>query len=216
MTKPNCTQQLKDLLKERVLILDGAMGTMIQSYQLTEADFRGERFAGHPCDVKGNNDMLSLTQPDVIEAIHRAYYEAGADIIETNTFNSSAISMADYQMEGDVYDLNFASAQLARKVADEFTASAPYKPRFVAGILGPTNRTTSISPDVNNPGYRNITFDQLVVAYTQQVEALLDGGVDLLMVETVFDTLNCCPICDSGGSYKAGDGHTCDSFGHNH
>ncbi|MCZ6678371.1 MAG: methionine synthase [Candidatus Poribacteria bacterium] len=191
MTKPNRIQQLQSLLNERILILDGAMGTMIQSYKLTEIDFRGERFADHPCDVKGNNDMLSITRPDVIEAIHQAYCSAGADIIETNTFNSSAISMADYQMEADVYDINFAAAQVARKVADKFTAKEPHKPRFVTGSMGPTNRSASISPDVNNPGYRNITFDQLVAAYLTQAGALIDGGVDMLSVETVMDTLNC-------------------------
>jgi len=187
MTKPN----FRDLLKERILIIDGAMATMIQSYKLEEADFRGERFANHPCDLKGYNDMLSITRPDVIEAIHRAYCEAGADIIETNTFTSTHISMIDYQMEDDVYDVNFASAQIARKVADEFIEREPHKPRFVAGSMGPTNRTASISPDVNDPGYRNITFDQLVQSYAQQAEALIDGGVDLLIIETVTDTLNC-------------------------
>ncbi len=191
MTKPSRTQQLKDLLKARILILDGAMGTMIQSYRLTEADFRGERFADHPRDLKGYNDLLSITRPDVVEAIHRAYCEAGADIIETNTFTSTAISMADYQMQGAVYDINAAAAQIARRVADEFTCTEPHKPRFVAGSMGPTNRACSISPDVNDPGYRNVTFDQFAQAYRQQAEALLDGGVDILLVETVMDTLNC-------------------------
>ena len=182
--------QLRTLLDEKILILDGGMGTLIQSYQLEEKDFRGERFENHPCDVKGNNDLLSLTQPGIIRDIHRAYFEAGADIVETNTFNGTSIAMADYQMEDLVYELNKVSAELAREVADEFTAANPDKPRFVTGVLGPTNRTASISPDVNNPGYRNVDFDELVVAYTEAIRGLVDGGVDLLLVETVFDTLN--------------------------
>jgi 5-methyltetrahydrofolate--homocysteine methyltransferase len=153
------THKIHQLLQQRILILDGAMGTMIQSYKLEEADYRGERFVDHPCDVKGNNDLLSLTQPKIISDIHRAYFEAGADIVETNTFNGTSIAMADYQMEGLVYELNKESAVLARKVADEFTAQNPDKPRFVAGVLGPTNRTASISPDVNNPGFRNVSYD---------------------------------------------------------
>ncbi|THF55358.1 MAG: methionine synthase, partial [Methylophaga nitratireducenticrescens] len=177
-------------LNKKILILDGGMGTMLQSYKLSEADFRGERFANHPCDVKGNNDLLSLTQPQIIRDIHRAYFEAGADIVETNTFNGTSIAMADYQMEDLVYELNKVSAQLAREVADEFTASNPDKPRFVTGVLGPTNRTASISPDVNNPGFRNVSFDQLVEAYLEAIRGLVDGGSDLLLVETVFDTLN--------------------------
>ena len=172
------------------MILDGAMGTMIQSYQLTEADYRGERFADHPCDLKGNNDLLVLTQPQIIRAIHKAYLDAGADILETNTFNSTSIAMADYQMEPLVYELNHAAASLARGAADEAQAATPDKPRFVAGVLGPTNRTASISPDVNNPGARNVTFDQLVEAYIEAIRGLVDGGADLLLVETVFDTLN--------------------------
>jgi 5-methyltetrahydrofolate--homocysteine methyltransferase len=182
--------QLHALLEEKILILDGGMGTLIQSYQLEEKDFRGERFENHPCDVKGNNDLLSLTQPDIIRDIHRAYFEAGADIVETNTFNGTSIAMADYQMEDLVYELNKVSTELAREVADEFTAANPDKPRFVTGVLGPTNRTASISPDVNNPGFRNVTFDELVEAYTEAIRGLVDGGVDLLLVETVFDTLN--------------------------
>ncbi len=182
--------QLRTLLEEKILILDGGMGTLIQSYKLEEKDFRGERFENHPCDVKGNNDLLSLTQPNIIRDIHRAYFEAGADIVETNTFNGTSIAMADYQMEDLVYELNKVSAELAREVADEFTASNPDKPRFVTGVLGPTNRTASISPDVNNPGYRNVDFDELVEAYTESIRGLVDGGVDLLLVETVFDTLN--------------------------
>jgi 5-methyltetrahydrofolate--homocysteine methyltransferase len=182
--------QLRTLLDEKILILDGGMGTLIQSYKLEEKDFRGERFENHPCDVKGNNDLLSLTQPDIIRDIHRAYFEAGADIVETNTFNGTSIAMADYQMEDLVYELNKVSAELAKEVANEFTAKNPDKPRFVTGVLGPTNRTASISPDVNNPGFRNVSFDELVVAYTEAIRGLVDGGADLLLVETVFDTLN--------------------------
>ena len=178
-------------LPQRILVLDGAMGTMIQTYELDEDDFRGERFADHPVPLKGNNDLLSLTRPDIIAAIHRTYCEAGADIIETNTFNGTAISQGDYQMEPYVRELNFAAARLARMVADAFSARDLHKPRFVAGSLGPTNRTCSISPDVNDPGFRNVTFDRLVQAYGEQVEGLLEGGIDLLLVETVFDTLNC-------------------------
>ncbi len=175
----------------RILILDGAMGTMIQRHPLTEADFRGDRFIHHPQDVQGNNDLLSLTRPDIIRAIHTAYLEAGADILETNTFNANAISLADYGMASLAYELNQASAQLARDAADQAEAANPDQPRFVAGILGPTNRTASLSPDVNNPGFRNVTFADLYAAYTTAIEGLVDGGVDLLMVETIFDTLNC-------------------------
>ncbi len=178
------------LLKERILILDGAMGTMIQGYQLSEADFRGSEFANHPCDLKGNNDLLSLTQPQVIREIHRAYLEAGADIIETNTFNANGISQADYRMVERVYEINLAAARLAREAADRFTAQNPAQPRFVAGALGPTNRTLSLSPDVNQPGYRAVTFDQVKEGYYHQVRGLAEGGVDFLMVETIFDTLN--------------------------
>jgi 5-methyltetrahydrofolate--homocysteine methyltransferase len=181
---------LENILQKRILVLDGAMGTMIQRYKLAEEDFRGERFKNHPCDLKGNNDLLSITRPDVIRAIHQAYFEAGADIAETNTFSSTSIAMADYQMEDLVYELNYASAKIAKEVALEFTAKNPDKPRFVAGAIGPTNRTASISPDVNNPGYRAVTFDQLVVAYKEQVKGLIDGGTDILLVETIFDTLN--------------------------
>ena len=184
------THDIKHLLQQRILILDGAMGTMIQSYQLEEADYRGDRFAEHSCDVKGNNDLLSLTQPKIISDIHRAYFEAGADIVETNTFNGTSIAMADYEMEDLVYELNKVSAQLARTVADEFTKNEPNKPRFVAGVLGPTNRTASISPDVNNPGFRNVSYDELVESYLESIAGLIDGGADLLLVETVFDTLN--------------------------
>jgi 5-methyltetrahydrofolate--homocysteine methyltransferase len=177
-------------IKNRVLVLDGAMGTMIQRYKLSEADYRGERFRDHQKDLKGNNDLLSLTQPHIIREIHRAYLEAGADIIETNTFNATAISQADYGMESLAYDLNLASARIARECADEFTRRNPDKPRFVAGALGPTNKTASLSPDVNDPGYRAITFEQLYDAYYTQAEGLLEGGVDALLVETIFDTLN--------------------------
>ncbi len=173
-----------------MLILDGAMGTMIQSYKLTEAGYRGERFREHPRDVKGNNDLLSLTQPRIIREIHNAYLDAGADIIETNTFNANAISQADYGMESLAYELNLESAKIARQCADEYTRKNPAKPRFVAGALGPTNKTASFSPDVNDPGYRAVTFEQLYDAYYTQAEGLLDGGVDVLLVETVFDTLN--------------------------
>ncbi|WP_130470675.1 methionine synthase [Candidatus Magnetaquicoccus inordinatus] len=183
-------QQLHSVLHKRILILDGAMGTMIQSYQLNEADFRGSRFANHPTDLQGNNDLLNLTRPDVIQAIHRAYLEAGADILETNTFNANAISLADYGMEELAYELNFRAAQLARAVADQAEQEHPHWPRFVAGVLGPTNRTASLSPDVNNPGYRNVTFRDLVAAYGTAISGLVDGGADLLLVETIFDTLN--------------------------
>jgi 5-methyltetrahydrofolate--homocysteine methyltransferase len=179
-----------DSLKNRILVLDGAMGTMIQRYKLEEADFRKGWFENHPSSLKGNNDLLSLTRPEIIQQIHHEYLEAGADIIETNTFSGTWIAQADYGLENAVYDINFHGAKIAREVADEFTKITPNKPRFVAGSIGPTNRTASISPDVNDPGFRGITFDELVNAYTAQTEALLDGGCDLLLVETVFDTLN--------------------------
>ena len=182
--------KLVDLLKERILVLDGAMGTMIQRHKLEEEDFRKGWFENHDHPLKGNNDLLSLTRPEIIEDIHRQYFEAGADIVETNTFSGTWIAQADYGLEKAVYDINFYSAKLAKKVADEFTALNSDKPRFVAGSIGPTNRTASISPDVNDPGYRAITFDELVGAYKEQVKALIDGGVDLLLVETIFDTLN--------------------------
>lgn len=183
-------KDIKSILKDRILVLDGAMGTMIQRYKLEEEDFRKGWFEDHPKPLKGNNDLLSLTRPDVIREIHAAYLEAGADIIETNTFSSTSIAQADYGLESAVYDINFHSAKIAREVADEFTEQNPKKPRFVAGSIGPTNRTASISPDVNDPGFRGITFNELVKAYREQVEALIDGGVDVLLVETVFDTLN--------------------------
>lgn len=181
---------IKEVLKDRILVLDGAMGTMIQAHNLEEADFRGELISNHNKPVKGNNDLLSLTRPDVIQEIHRVYFEAGADIAETNTFNANAISQADYNTEHLVYKMNKASAAIARKVADDFTHINPDKPRFVAGSMGPTNRTASMSPDVNNPGFRAVTFDDLKDAYKEQASGLMDGGADLLLVETIFDTLN--------------------------
>lgn len=183
-------KQLVELLKERILVLDGAMGTMIQAYNFKEDDFRGSRFQEHPSPLQGNNDLLSLTQPEAIKTIHSKYFEAGADIVETNTFSSTTVGMADYQMEDLVYELNYESAKLAKEVAQSFTEKEPHKPRFVAGSIGPTNRTASMSPDVNDPGFRAINFQELVVAYQEQVEGLVAGGVDLLLVETVFDTLN--------------------------
>ena len=181
---------LKQLIDERVLILDGAMGTMIQRYNLSEQDFRGERFAEMPGQMKGNNDLLCLTRPDVIKDIHHKYLEAGADIIETNTFNAQRVSMADYHMQAYCREINLAAARLARKIADEYTARTPEKPRFVAGSVGPTNKTCSMSPDVNNPAFRALTFDELSEAYREQMEALLEGGVDAILIETIFDTLN--------------------------
>ena len=177
-------------IQKRILVLDGAMGTMLQQYKFTEEDFRGERFKDYASPLKGNNDLLSITQPEAVKAVHRKYFEAGADIVETNTFSGTTIAMADYAMEDLVYELNYESAKIAKEVAIEMTAKEPHKPRFVAGSIGPTNRTASMSPDVNDPGYRAVTFDELRLAYKQQVEALLDGGVDILLVETVFDTLN--------------------------
>ncbi|MBF6652097.1 5-methyltetrahydrofolate--homocysteine methyltransferase [Flavobacterium columnare] len=173
-------------IKNRILVLDGAMGTMLQRYKFEEEDFRGDRFKDFPHPLKGNNDLLSLTQSEAVKEVHRLYFQAGADIVETNTFSGTTIGMADYHMEDLVYELNYQSAKIACEVADEFTD----KPRFVAGSIGPTNRTASMSPDVNDPGYRAVTFDDLRIAYKQQVEALLDGGCDLLLVETIFDTLN--------------------------
>ena len=181
---------LKQIINERVLILDGAMGTMIQRYNLSEQDFRGERFAGIPGQMKGNNDLLCLTRPDVIKDIHRKYLEAGADIIETNTFNAQRISMADYHMQDLCREINLAAARLARELADEYTAKTPRKPRIVAGSVGPTNKTCSMSPDVNNPALRALTYDELATAYQEQMEALLEGGVDALLIETIFDSLN--------------------------
>lgn len=182
---------LERIIKDRILLMDGAMGTMIQKYKLSESEYRGERFQNHPSDLKGNNDLLSLTRPDIITAIHKAYLEAGADIIETNTFNSTRISQGDYHLEHLAYELNVASARLAKSVAETFTQLTPEKPRFVAGAIGPTNKTASISPDVNNPGFRAVTFDELKDNYYEQARGLLDGGADILLIETVFDTLNC-------------------------
>ncbi len=186
----NKTESLKQQLAKRILFLDGAMGTMIQSYNLEEKDYRGERFAEWECDLKGNNDLLSLTQPDIIKAIHRAYYDVGVDIVETNTFNATSIAMADYKMASLAYEINLESVRLAKQVAEEVTALTPDKPRFVAGTLGPTNRTASMSPEVNDPGFRNISYDELVEAYTEAVRGMCDGGVDIILIETIFDTLN--------------------------
>lgn len=183
-------QSIQEILKNRILILDGAMGTMIQRHKLEEDDFRKGWFENHPKSLKGNNDLLSLTRPEIIQDIHRKYFEAGADIAETNTFSGTWIAQADYGLEKFVYDINYQSAKIAREVADEFTRLNPNKPRFVAGSIGPTNRTASISPDVNDPGFRGISFDELVDAYKDQINALMDGGIDILLVETVFDTLN--------------------------
>lgn len=184
--KPNIQSELE----KRILILDGAMGTMLQRYNFSEEDFRGERFKDYHLFLKGNNDLLSLTQPKAIAEVHRAYLEAGADILETNTFSGTTIAMADYDMQDLVYELNFESAKIAREVTDEFTQLNPSKPRYVAGSIGPTNKTASLSPDVNRPEFRGVTFEELRVAYKQQTEALIDGGVDILLVETIFDTLN--------------------------
>ncbi len=183
-------KDIKELLKERILIIDGAMGTMIQRYKLEEADYRGERFKDWHTDVKGNNDLLSITQPQIITGIHKEYLEAGADIIETNTFSSTSIAQADYDMQALAYELNVASAKCARIAADEYTAKDPGKPRFVAGAIGPLNKTLSLSPDVNNPGFRAVTFDEVATAYTEQIKGLVDGGVDIILIETIFDTLN--------------------------
>lgn len=181
---------IKEILKNRILVLDGAMGTMIQRHKLTEEDFRGERFKDHPNPLKGNNDLLSITRPDIIKGIHAQYFEAGADIVETNSFGGTWIAQDDYQMVDAVYDINFQSAKIAKQVADEFTAKNPDKPRFVAGSMGPTTKLSSMSPDVNDPGYRNITFEDLVDAFKEQARGLIDGGSDLLLVETITDTLN--------------------------
>ena len=182
--------KIQDILKERILIIDGAMGTMIQRHTLTEADFRGEKFKDHAYTLKGNNDLLSITRPDIIRDIHRQYLAAGADIIETNTFSGTTIAQADYHLEDHVYEINFQSARIAKEVAQEFTAKEPHKPRFVAGAMGPTNKTASLSPEVNSPGFRAVTFDQLAVAFKDQARALIEGGADLLLLETIIDTLN--------------------------
>lgn len=190
MANASIADHLRTLLAERILIIDGAMGTMVQGYDLDEADFRGDIFGAHPTDLRGCNDLLCLTQPRIVEEIHSAFLAAGADIIETNTFNANRISQADYALEGIVHELNVDAARIARRVADAKTAQDPSRPSFVAGAIGPANRTASLSPDVNNPGYRGVTFDQLVDAYHEQARALVEGGVDLLLTETVFDTLN--------------------------
>jgi 5-methyltetrahydrofolate--homocysteine methyltransferase len=188
--KSASARALEAAAAERILIIDGAMGTMIQRYKLDEADYRGERFKDWKQDVKGNNDLLVLTQPDIIEAIHEEYLAAGADLLETNTFNAQRISMADYGMEELSYEMNVAAAKIARLAADKWTKKTPEKPRFVAGAVGPTNRTASISPDVNDPAFRNVDFDQLREAYKEQVRGLIEGGADIILIETIFDTLN--------------------------
>lgn len=184
--------KIKDLLDQRILLLDGAMGTMIQRYKLSEKDYRGERFKDWHTDVKGNNDLLCITRPDIIKAIHKEYLEAGSDIIETNTFNSTSITQADYEMQSLAYELNVAAVQCAREAIDEFLQSpaGQGKQAFIAGAIGPLNKTLSLSPDVNNPGYRAVTFDEVVEAYTEQIKGLIHGGVDILLIETIFDTLN--------------------------
>ncbi|HOA38968.1 MAG TPA: homocysteine S-methyltransferase family protein, partial [Flavihumibacter sp.] len=200
---------MKDIRKElqqRILIIDGAMGTMIQRHHLQEADYRGARFADWPSDLKGNNDLLCLTQPDIVEGIHRQYLEAGADIIETNTFNAQRISLADYNMEALAREINVAAAQIARRATDAFNAANPDKPRYVAGAIGPLNKTLSLSPDVNNPGFRALTWNEAVAAYREQIEALVEGGVDLLLIETIFDTLNCKAAIYAAKDYFASTG----------
>jgi len=196
---PSRTERLLAALAQRILVIDGAMGTMLQSYKLDETGYRGARFCdghdahaqhGHACDLKGNNDLLSLSQPDIIKAVHMAYLDAGADLLETNTFNSTTISQADYHLEHLAYELNHEGARLARECCDAAEAKTPDQPRFVIGVLGPTSRTASISPDVNNPGFRNVSFEELATTYAEAARGLLDGGADLLMVETIFDTLN--------------------------
>lgn len=182
--------KIQDILKERILVLDGAMGTMIQRYDLTEDDFRNEKLKDHPSPLKGNNDLLALTRPDVLKEIHNEYLAVGADILETNTFSSTTIAQADYNLEHLAYELNYESARIAKEACDEWTAKDPSKPRFVAGSIGPTNRTASLSPDVNNPGFRAVTFDELRIAYVEQAKGLIEGGADILLVETIFDTLN--------------------------
>ena len=183
-------KKLEEALKERILVIDGAMGTMIQRHKPTEETYRGERFKNWHKDLKNNSDILNITQPQIIRGIHREYLEAGADIIETNTFASTSIPQSDYDLEPYVYEMALAGAKLAREAADEYTRKDPSKPRFVAGAIGPMNKTLSLSPDVNNPGFRSVTFDDVANAYLEQVKAMVDGGVDLLLIETIFDTLN--------------------------
>jgi len=202
----NRTQLLRTLPTKRILVIDGAMGTMIQPYKLSEEDFRSKRFADWEHPLKGNNDLLSITQPQIIRTIHEEYLEAGADIIETNTFSATSIAMADYRMESLAYELNLMSAKIARSAADAYTAKNPDKPRFVAGAIGPTNKTASLSPDVNDPGFRGVSFDELVEAYLEQVRGLADGGADLFLVETVFDTLNCKAALFAIGEYLESSG----------
>ncbi|MCH2046738.1 MAG: homocysteine S-methyltransferase family protein, partial [Saprospiraceae bacterium] len=189
--KNTTLERLHKIVQQRIMVIDGAMGTMLQQYKLEEKDYRGERFADYHRDLKGNNDLLSITQPKIVEAVHKAYLEAGADIIETNTFNATSISQEDYDMADLAYEINYAAVQCARKAADYYNQITPERPRYVAGAIGPTNKTASLSPDVNNPGFRGITFDELVDAYYEQTCGLIDGGADLLLIETVFDTLNC-------------------------
>lgn len=186
----NREQELRKELSEKILILDGAMGTMIQRHKLSEEDYRGERFKDWPSDLKGNNDLLVLTQPDIIKGIHKEYLDAGADVVETNTFNAQAVSLADYDMQSLAYEMNVAAAKLARQAVDEYMQQHPGTQKFVAGAIGPMNKTLSLSPDVNDPGFRAITFDEIVDAYAEQVKGLVEGGVDILMLETIFDTLN--------------------------
>ena len=181
---------IQDCLQERILIIDGAMGTMIQRHKLSEAGYRGDRFKDWRSDVKGNNDLLCLTQPQIVGEIHKQYLEAGADIIETNTFNAQRVSLADYNMQELAHEINFAAAKIAKEAANEYTKKDPSKPRFVAGAIGPMNKTLSLSPDVNNPGFRAVTFDEVASAYQEQVKGLVEGGVDVLLIETIFDTLN--------------------------
>jgi 5-methyltetrahydrofolate--homocysteine methyltransferase len=183
-------KNITEILKERILVLDGAMGTMIQKYKLEEKDFRNNQLKDHPHTLKGNNDLLVITRPDIIKEIHAQYFEAGADIAETNTFGSNAVAQDDYKLQRLVYEMNFQGAKIAREVADEFTKKQPHKPRFVAGSMGPTTKIASISPDVNDPGFRAITFDQLVTAFKEQARGLIDGGADMLLIETITDTLN--------------------------
>jgi 5-methyltetrahydrofolate--homocysteine methyltransferase len=183
-------KDIRKALEQRILIIDGAMGTMIQRHRLSEADYRGERFKDWPSDLKGNNDLLCLTQPAIIEGIHREYLDAGADIIETNTFNSQQVSLADYNMQALAHEINLAAARIAKKAADDYTAKDPSKPRFVAGAIGPLNKTLSLSPDVNNPGFRGLLWDEAVDAYYEQIDGLVQGGIDLILIETIFDTLN--------------------------
>src|SRR3954469_16680496 len=188
--RPDATAELTALLRQRILVLDGAMGTAIQQERPAESTYRGERFADWPSDLRGNNDLLSITAPEIIEGIHRRYLEAGADLLETNTFNANRISLADYGMSDLAHELNVESARLARQACDEMTARTPDRPRYVAGAIGPTSKTASISPDVNDPAARNVSFEDLVEAYTEAADGLIAGGADLLLIETIFDTLN--------------------------